>query len=68
MFAGKGWRLIDTETAFTDPIYNRGPNIAPAGESLIWALAKETGKFEKELRYPGESDAYEKAKMDTLGL
>jgi len=40
------------------------PDILPAGESLIWALAKETGKFEKELRYPGEDDVYESPKMD----
>jgi hypothetical protein len=35
---------------------------------LIWALAKETGKFEKELRYPGEDDTYENPKMDALKL
>ena len=41
---------------------------APAGESLVWALAKETGKFESILRYPGEDDVYEKAALDKLGL
>ncbi len=40
----------------------------PAGESLLWALAKETGKFENELRYPGEDDVYENPKMDELKL
>ena len=40
----------------------------PAGESLIWALAKETGRFESSLRYPGEDGGYEKPKMDALGL
>jgi hypothetical protein len=44
------------------------PKIVPAGESLIWALAKETGKFDKVLRYPGEDSEYENAKMDKLGL
>ncbi|MBL8780741.1 MAG: polysaccharide deacetylase family protein [Alphaproteobacteria bacterium] len=67
-FRDKGWRLIDAATAFADPLYASEPNIAPAGQSLIWALAKESGKFETELRYPGENDTYEAPKMDALGL
>jgi hypothetical protein len=34
----------------------------------VWALAKQTGTFEHRLRYPGEDDRYEKAKLDRLGL
>lgn len=68
MFRAKGWKPIAASTAFADPIYNELPNILPAGESLIWALAKETGKYEAELRYPGEDGEYEKAAMDRLGL
>ena len=30
--------------------------------------AKQTGKFERELRYPGEDDVYENPKMDALRL
>jgi hypothetical protein len=44
------------------------PKTVPAGESLLWALAKETGKFESLLRYPGEDDVYEKPKLDRLGV
>jgi hypothetical protein len=68
MFKTKGWKLIDAEEAFTDPVFNSEPQVAPAGESLIWALAKETGKFESLLRYPAEDSVYEKPKMDALGL
>jgi peptidoglycan-N-acetylglucosamine deacetylase len=68
MFKRNGWELIDAEAAFEDPVFAAKPNIVPAGESIIWALAKETGKFEKVLRYPGEDSEYEKAKMDKLGL
>jgi peptidoglycan/xylan/chitin deacetylase (PgdA/CDA1 family) len=68
MYQKKGWKLIKAEEAYTDPAFNAAPNISPAGESLIWALAKETGKFEKLLRYPGEDGEYEKAAMDKLGL
>lgn len=68
MYKKKGWRLIDAEEAFGDSVFSSAPDIAPAGESIIWALAKETGKFEKLLRYPAESDVYEKEKMDKLNL
>ena len=68
MFSSKGWQLIDAATAFNDPVFNASPNIVPAGESIIWALAKESGKFEKLLRYPGEDSEYENPKMDKLGL
>ena len=68
MFTDKGWKLIDASEAFTDSVYSAEPDIAPAGESLIWALAKELKKFEQELRYPGEDGRYEKARMDELGL
>jgi peptidoglycan/xylan/chitin deacetylase (PgdA/CDA1 family) len=68
MFKSKGWRLIDAQEAFKDPVFQATPNNVPAGESIIWALAKETGKFDKWLRYPGEDSEYENAKMDKLGL
>jgi peptidoglycan-N-acetylglucosamine deacetylase len=68
MFKRKGWKLIDAEEAYNDPVFSASPKIAPAGESLLWALAKETGRFDKLLRYPGEDSAYEKPKMDALGL
>jgi len=68
MFKSKGWKLIDAREAFKDPVFQAEPKIVPAGESIIWALAKETGKFDDLLRYPGEDSQYEKAKMDKLGL
>lgn len=68
MFFKKGWKLVDAEYAYRDRVYDRQPNILPAGESLIWALAKESGKFENELRYPGEDDTYENPRMNALGL
>jgi hypothetical protein len=68
MFESKGWGVIDVEEAFSDSVFTREPDTAPAGQSLIWALAKETGKFEDRLRYPGEDDVYEKPLLDRLGL
>ena len=68
MFKGNGWQLINAEDAFRDKAFSAAPGILPAGESLVWALAKESGKFDKMLRYPGEDSEYEKAEMDRLGL
>jgi peptidoglycan-N-acetylglucosamine deacetylase len=68
MFRSKGWNVIDAEEAFMDPVFLRRPDTAPAGESLIWALAKETGQYNARLRYPGEDDVYEKPALDRLGL
>ncbi|SRR6266498_2851314 len=68
MFIEKGWNPINALHAYADRVYDLQPKILPAGESLIWALAKENGKFDTELRYPGEDDVYEDPKMDQLGL
>ncbi len=68
MFRARGWDIIDADDAFADPVFERQPDTAPAGESLLWALAKETGKFERRLRYPGEDDTYEKPVLEKLGL
>ena len=68
MFKRRGWEVIDAEYAFSDPVFGREPQTAPAGESLVWALAKETGRFDAELRYPGEDEVYEKPLLDKLGL
>ena len=67
-FKTKGWKIMDADEAFKDKIYSSEPDILPAGESLIWALAKESGKYDHMLRYPGEDSKYEKSKMDSLDL
>lgn len=67
-FEANGWEWIDAREAYDDAIFSREPKTLPAGESLVWALAKESGRFEDRLRYPGEDDPYEKPKMDRLGL
>jgi hypothetical protein len=68
MFRKNGWRTVDAKYAYRDPVYDRQPKTLPPGESLVWALAKETGEFEKELRYPGEDDVYENPRMNALRL
>ena len=68
MFEKENWKLIDAERAYQDSVFKKFPNVVPAGESIIWSLAKDSGKYEKELRYPAEDERYEKEKMDKLGL
>lgn len=65
-FQEKGWEVISAHETYTDPVFRKTP--LHAGESLIWALAKDSGQFEDALRYPAEDSRYEKDKMDKLGL
>lgn len=67
-FKSKGWEVVHAHEAYRDPIYQEVSHYVPAGESLIWALAKQSGHYEKILRYPAEDGEYERAKMDRLGL
>jgi len=66
MFRSKGWNIISPEKAYQDPLYSEIPEVLPAGESILWSLAKQnelTG-----LRYPAEDGVYEKPILDALGL
>ncbi len=67
-FEGAGWQWIDASLAFEDEVFRRQPQTLPAGESLVWALAKEIRRYNDRLRYPGEDGDYERPKMDALGL
>ncbi len=67
-FKEQDWEVINTQEAFKDEIFSQIPNINPAGESLIWAIAKETGRYDSILRYPAEGSKYEKPKMTKLEL
>ena len=68
MFKSKGWQPIDAEEAFADPVFSARPQVLPAGESIVWSLAKEKGTIPKSLRYPAEDGEYENARMDKLKL
>lgn len=67
-FEAAGWQWIDASLAFQDEVFRSQPKTLPAGESLAWALAAETGRFKDRLRYPGEDGIYEEPKMNALGL
>lgn len=68
MYKDKGWEVVSAQQAFSDPVFSLKPKSLPAGESLVWALAKETGKYDDQLRYPGEDDTFERPRMDQLKL
>jgi peptidoglycan/xylan/chitin deacetylase (PgdA/CDA1 family) len=63
----EGWKLIDAEHAYADPVYAEQPDVLPAGDSLVLALGVQSGKV-KRLRWPSEDGQYEAAAMDRLGL
>jgi len=66
LFQDQGWKIIDAQSAFEDPVYEMQPETLPAGESILWALAKQQGV--PGLRWPGEDDLYEKPLLDALQL
>ena len=66
MFRANGWTIVSPEQAYEDPVYAMKPTTLPAGESILWSLAKENGV--EGLRYPAEDDVYEKPILDALGL
>jgi peptidoglycan/xylan/chitin deacetylase (PgdA/CDA1 family) len=68
MFKLKGWRPIDAEEAFGDPLFASKPKVLPAGESIIWSLAKEKGILAKDARYPAEDGDDVAAQMKKSGL
>jgi peptidoglycan/xylan/chitin deacetylase (PgdA/CDA1 family) len=65
-FRAHGWKIVSPPEAFRDPMYAMRPNIVPAGESIVWALAREKGI--DGLRYPGEDSVYEEPRLKSLGL
>lgn len=52
-FKKYGWELINASDAFKDEIYSSQPQILPAGESLVWALAKRNRKIRIQVKIPG---------------
>ena len=68
MFRQRGWRLVDAADAFTTPPFEQMPSALPAGQSLLWALAKSDARLADNLRYPGEDGIYQVPAMDALEL
>jgi peptidoglycan-N-acetylglucosamine deacetylase len=68
MLKGKGWQPIDAEEAYGDSVFLAQPKVLPAGQSLIWSIAKEKGTIAKSLRYPAEDSEHENKRMNKLGL
>lgn len=66
MFRENGWTIVSPAEAYDDTVYQLQPDVLPAGESLLWSLAKEKGI--EGLRYPGEDSQYEEPILDALGL
>jgi peptidoglycan-N-acetylglucosamine deacetylase len=56
-FRAAGWTFVTPAVAFADPLYRMQPESLPAGEGIVWALAKDAGR--KDLRYPAEDAQYE---------
>lgn len=66
MYRSRGWKIISPEEAYEDSVYTMTTTELPAGESVLWAIAKQHGV--NGLRYPAEDAVYEKPLLDKLGL
>jgi len=67
-FKAEGWQIIDAGAAYADDVFHREPNVLPAGNSLITALAKESGK-KYDVRVPDElAESWVEREMDRLGF
>ena len=66
MFKSKGWKIVSAFNAYKDPVYLSEPKFA--GESLIYALAKDSGTYETILSTSVDSSKSIKEVMHTLGL
>lgn len=65
-FQAKGWVFVPPKDAFDDALYAAQPETLPAGESIVWALAKASGAA--GLRYPAEDSVYEEPKLRAAAL
>lgn len=65
-FRAKGWTIASPLDAFRDPLYSQAPAILPAGESIVWGLARQAEH--PGLRYPAENDVYEMPALDARGF
>jgi hypothetical protein len=49
LYGGMGWRIVDPETAFADPVYQMQPERPRPGQSLLLSIARS-----RNLKIPGE--------------
>ena len=65
-FQQHGWTFISAADALQDPLYTQHSQNIPAGESVIWSIAKTKGL--ENLRYPAEDAPYEIDNLKQHGL
>ncbi|MCL6246638.1 polysaccharide deacetylase family protein [Acinetobacter sp. ANC 4945] len=65
-FQQRGWTFISAADALQDPLYTQHSQNIPAGESVIWSIAKTKGL--EHLRYPAEDAPYEIDNLKQHGL
>lgn len=59
-----GWSTIAATDAYRDAVFERSPNVLPAGDSLVWACAREAGR--RLPKPPIEDERWLAAQLDRL--
>lgn len=65
--AKAGWQFLPAKQVFAHELYKREPNILPAGNSLLWAIATE-GNVKHGIPAPLENQDWLEQEMDRLKL
>lgn len=66
MFRAKGWEIVSPLKALEDALYSAKTTTLPAGESIVWSLAKQANT--PGLRYPAEDGVYEEPTLKARGF
>ena len=62
--ASDGWSIVAAADAYRDSVFRRSPDVLPAGDSLVWACAREAGR--KLPTPPIEDERWLTAQLDRL--
>ena len=67
-FKQNGWNVTDPLSSYRDQIYETTTHNIPEQESLILAMATESGKFQKQLMHQPEDKKYLRKEMNKRKL
>jgi peptidoglycan/xylan/chitin deacetylase (PgdA/CDA1 family) len=59
-----GWSIVTASAAYGDAVFRRSPRVLPAGDSLVWACAREAGRTLP--RAPIEDDRWLMRELERL--
>ena len=68
LFESKGWKIVDPEQAYADPVYQLQPERPAPGQSLLLSLARSRGEDLKAYERLMDDGDFEIAELEKKGL